>query len=141
MALVKEIMSTRIRHVPPDTSLSDAARIMSEFDVGVLPIIREDRIVGVVTDRDIVTRAIAEGRNTDTATVCSVMTEDPICCREDQPVEEVAGTMAEKQVRRMFVVDENEKLSGICSLGDISSGAPAETAGDTLEKVTKPSTE
>jgi CBS domain-containing protein len=141
MKLVRDVMSRDIRHVPPDTKLTDAARTMKEFDLGMLPIVREERLTGVVTDRDIVVRGLGEGREPMKATVCSVMTREPVCCYEDQPLDEAARLMSDRQIRRLVVLDHDEKIRGVCSLGDVATAASDETAGKTLEKVSEPSTD
>ena len=137
---VFEAMTPEVVSVPPETTLVDAAQMMKELDVGPLPVCDADRLLGMITDRDIIVRAIAEGRDPRATEVRDVMTTEIVCCRENDDVREAAKLMQESQLRRLLVVNEEGRLVGIVSLGDIvlQTGDP-KLAGKTLEKVSEPS--
>ena len=137
---VFEAMTPEVVSVPPETTLVDAAQMMKELDVGPLPVCDGDRLLGMITDRDIIVRAIAEGRDPRATEVRDVMTTEIVCCRENDDVRGAAKLMQESQLRRLLVVNEEGRLVGIVSLGDIvlQTGDP-KLAGKTLEKVSEPS--
>src|SRR5687768_10962062 len=110
---------------------------MAELDAGVLPVGENDRLVGMITDRDIAIRGVAEGKGPD-AKVRDVMTADVRYCFEDQDLEEVTRNMANIQVRRLPVVDRDKRLVGIVSLGDIATSREAEEAGEALSRISRP---
>jgi len=126
---VAEAMSTDVQTVNPDQSIVDAAKAMADCDCGALPVAQGDRMVGMVTDRDIVVRAIAQGKSPDTR-IKDVMSPDIKYCFEDDDLDEVARNMGDLQVRRLPVVNKDKRLVGILSLGDIavSEEQPAGTA-------------
>src|SRR5262245_6721676 len=137
---VKEVMTRGAECVRPGTSLQEAARKMRDLDVGPLPICGDDdRLKGMITDRDITVRAVAEGHDPKTTRVQDVMTPDVIYCFEDQDVAEASRLMKEKQVRRLVVLNRDKRLVGIVSLGDLAVDAGDEKlAGRTLEAVSEP---
>jgi CBS domain-containing protein len=110
---------------------------MLASDSGSIPVIDGDRLIGMITDRDIAVRGVAKGNGPDTP-VRELMTNDIICARENDDVEEVASKMSRAQVRRLPVVDAQEKLCGIISLGDLSRETDEQTAGQALEGVSQP---
>lgn len=134
--LVREAMTRDVKTVTPDTTIREAARLMAECDIGALPVSDGDRLAGMVTDRDIAVRAVAIGRGPD-ALVGEVMTLDVLYCHEDEDIGHIAGNMAEKQVRRLPVVDVDKRLIGIISLADVAD-ARADEAGEALEGITRP---
>jgi CBS domain-containing protein len=137
---VKDIMTSNPECVTPEDSLQDAARRMRNLDVGPLPICDNDRLAGMITDRDIVVRAVAEGRNPQTTKVGEVMTGEVIYCFEDQDVREAARTMQERQVRRLVVLDRDKRLVGIVALGDLAIGTgDQQKSGEVLRDVSEPS--
>ena len=136
---IKDIMTRGVETVSPQTSLQEAAARMKTLDVGPLPVCDGDRIFGMVTDRDIVVRGIAEGRDPRTTQVSEVMTRDVLTCAESDDVKVAARTMKDNQVRRLLVVDDNHKVSGIVSLGDVAVEGNDKMSGDVLEKVSTPS--
>jgi CBS domain-containing protein len=136
---IKDIMTRGVETVSPQTTLQEAAARMKTLDVGPLPVCDGDRIEGMVTDRDIVVRGIAEGRDPRTTRVRDVMTRDVVTCAESDDVKVAARTMKEKQIRRLLVVDDNQKVSGIVSLGDVAVEGDDKMSGDVLEKVSTPS--
>ena len=136
---VKEIMSSNVQVTYPGCTLQDAADRMKVLDFGALPVCDGDRVVGMITDRDITVRAIAEGWDPWTTSVREIMTPDAVCCFEHQQVTEAARLMKDRQVRRVMVLDRRQRLVGVISLGDVAVG-PADDvlAGQTLEKVSEP---
>ena len=137
---VSKVMTRDAECVRPDTTLQEAARKMRDLDVGPLPVCGDnDRLVGMITDRDITVRAVAEARDPRTTTVQDVMTPDVVYCFEDQDVQEAARLMRENQVRRLVVLNRDKRLVGIVSLGDLAVETGDEKlAGRTLEHVSLP---
>ncbi len=135
---VSELMTTSVRTVNPDQPMREAAQFMLSEDAGSMPVCDGERLVGMVTDRDIAVRGVAEGLGPDTP-VREVMTGETLFCWDDDDVDTVAAKMSDAQVRRFPVVSRgDERLVGIVSLGDLSQGdhdAAAETA---LEGITEP---
>lgn len=129
MTTVAEVMTRDVRTLAPGDSVVEAARCMDELNVGVIPVCEGDRLVGVVTDRDIVVRGVAQQGELGTMKLADVMSGNVRCAREGDDVEQVLGEMADAQIRRLPVVDENQKLVGIVSLGDIA----AKDSGDELD--------
>ena len=117
---VSEAMTREVQVANPNESVQQAARMMASLDAGVLPVGENDRLVGMITDRDIAIRGVAEGKGPE-ARVRDVMTEDVKYCFDDQDVEDVTRNMGDIQVRRLPVVDRNKRLVGILSLGDIAT--------------------
>jgi CBS domain-containing protein len=136
-AKVADVMSKDVKLASPEDTVQQAARVMSEQDTGVLPVGEDDRLVGMVTDRDIAVRAVAEGKGPDTK-VREVMTPGVQYCFEDEDLDQVARRMAEQQVRRMPVMDRGKRLVGILSLGDVAMGEGPQPAGDALSGVSRP---
>lgn len=118
---IQDCMSTEVQICGPDHSIRDAANLMRDCDCGVIPIAENDTLIGVVTDRDIVVRAIANGLGPDDP-ARSAMSPEVLYCYEDQEIDEVAANMAELKIRRMPVLNRDKRLTGIVSLGDISKG-------------------
>ena len=134
---VSEAMTREVRIANPGQTIRDVARIMSEIDAGSLPVGENDRLVGMITDRDIAIRAVAQGKGPDTP-VREVMSAEVKYCYEDEDLEHVAENMGDIQVRRLPVVNRDKRLVGIVSLGDISQNEDAETTGETTAKVSEP---
>jgi CBS domain-containing protein len=136
---IKTIMTPKPECVSPEISLQDAARKMRNLDVGPLPICDNDRLAGMITDRDIVVRAVAEGRNPQTTKVREVMTEEAVYCFEDQDIEDAARTMQERQIRRLLVLNRNKRLVGIVSLGDLATeSGDTQQSGEVLQDISEP---
>jgi len=133
---ISEAMSRDVRVVAPDQSIAEAAQIMAEIDAGSLPVGENDRLVGMLTDRDIAIRGVARKCSPDTK-VRDLMTTDVKYCFEDETIEHVAENMGDVQVRRLPVVNREKRLVGIVSIGDIGSVKPGR-AGDALKKVASP---
>jgi CBS domain-containing protein len=137
---VNEIITRDAEVIRPDTVLVEAAQKMNAFDIGMLPVCDGDRLVGMVTDRDITVRGVAQGYDPKTARVRDVMTPEVIYCFDDEDVNEVAKKMEEKQVRRLPVLNRNKRLVGIISLGDLAVRSGREKlAGEILGRVSEPS--
>lgn len=117
---VKDIMQTDVSLVRPTTSLREAAELMRDCQCGYLPIGADDRLTGAVTDRDIVIRGLAEGRDAESTPVQEVMTSQIIYCFEDDDVRDAAEKMKEQQIRRLAVLNADKRLRGIITLGDIA---------------------
>lgn len=134
---VSEKMTRAVHIASPDDTIQHAASAMAENDAGALPVGKDDRLVGMVTDRDIAVRAVARGKGIDTR-VSEVMTADIKYCFEDDDIEQVARTMGEQQVRRLPVMNREKRLVGILSLGDIAFGEGPQPAGEALAGVSRP---
>ncbi len=117
---VSEVMNKQIKTIQPDASIVEAARQMRDGDFGVLPVVDGDNVVGMITDRDLAVRVIAEDKDVHECTVEDAMTADLLSCHEDDSVEDVARLMAERQVRRIPVMSADNKLVGIVSVGDVA---------------------
>jgi CBS domain-containing protein len=138
---LKDIMTPKPECIRPDDTLQNAAARMRDLDVGPLPVCGDDdRLAGMITDRDLVVRAVAEGKDPRTTTVREAMTEEIIYCFEDQDVQEAARTMQERQVRRLLVMNRDKRLVGIVSLGDLATeSGDARKSGEVLQDVSEPS--
>ncbi len=118
--LVRDAMTWRAETIGPDETLQAAARRMRELDIGALPVCEQDRLVGMLTDRDIVIRSIAEGSDPSRATVRGAMTPQVIYCFEDDNVAGAARLMEERAVRRLMVLDSRKRLVGMLSVDDLA---------------------
>lgn len=137
---IKDVMTRAVETVRPDQTLQEAAAKMKSLDVGPMPVTEGDRLVGMLTDRDIVVRAVADGRDSRTTKVRDAMTSDVVCCKEDDDVKDAASKMKDRQIRRIVVVDAQQRVSGIVSLGDIAVDTHNDKmSGQVLEEVSKPS--
>jgi CBS domain-containing protein len=135
---VSEAMTHDVRVANPGQTIREAARLMADLDAGALPVGENDRLVGMVTDRDIAIRAVAEGKGPDTR-VREVMTGDVKYCFEDDDLDDVARNMGDIQVRRLPVVNRDKRLVGIISLGDVAVTEGPKTAGEAITGVSEPS--
>jgi CBS domain-containing protein len=134
---VSEVMTREVATVRPDQTAREAAGFMLNADAGSIPVTEGDRLIGMITDRDIAVRGVAKGNGPETL-VRELMTNDMVCARIDDDVEEVASKMSEAQVRRLPVIDQQERLCGIVSLGDLAREADPDTAEQALEGVAQP---
>ena len=135
---VRAIMTKSVECIEPTLPIAKAAQKMRDLDIGFLPVCENDRLLGTVTDRDITIRSVAQGRDPRLATVSEIMTQEAFSCYEDEDVERVGQAMQEKEVRRMLILDRDELLVGVVSLGDIAkttgeSGLAGETLGEIAE--------
>ena len=136
---VRDVMTRRVEVIPPDATLEDAAEKMKSLDVGPLPVCDGERLVGMITDRDITVRATAEGLDPKQTRVREVMSKELITIMEDQDVEEAAKLMQSKQIRRIPVLSRDKRLVGMLSLGDLAQRTQnSKLAGKTLEEVSAP---
>ena len=134
---IRDVMTRDVETVTPDQTAREAASFMLSADAGSIPVIEGDRLVGMITDRDIAVRGVARGHGPDTP-VRELMTNGLVCARVDDDIQEVANKMSEAQVRRLPVIDEEERLCGIVSLGDLSRETDDQTAQQALEGVSQP---
>jgi CBS domain-containing protein len=137
---VRDIMTADVECIKPSTTLREAARTMRDLNVGPLPVCGDnDRLVGMITDRDIAIRAVAEGDDPDATPVSAAMTPKIIYCYDDQDVHDAAQLMEDNQVRRLVVLNRDKRLVGIVSLGDLAVDTRDEQlAGHTLEAISEP---
>jgi CBS domain-containing protein len=137
MTQVADIMSTDVTVVEPQQSLRVAAQLMKQLDVGSLPVCNGKRLLGMLTDRDIAVRAVAEGLAPESTCVSDVMTPDVEYCTDDQDTEEVMRQMGDKQLRRLPVIDADRQLVGIVSLGDMATRQRG-SVDDTVREISEP---
>ena len=135
---VSDAMTRDVRLANPGQSIRDAAKMMAEIDAGAMPVGEGDRLVGMITDRDIAIRAVAAGKGPDTPVREVMSMEQVLYCYEDEELDHVARNMGDIQVRRLPVVDRNKRLVGIVSLGDIAQSAGARPAGNAVKGLSKP---
>lgn len=135
---VHEIMTAHARCVGPENTLVEAAGLMRELDVGSLPVCDDDRLAGIVTDRDLVLRGIAEGKDPNTTPVREVMTQSVVWAFADQDVEEAVRLMEDRQIRRIPVLSREKRLVGIVALGDIAISSNPAFSGMALRDVSEP---
>jgi CBS domain-containing protein len=136
---VKELMTKEVEVVHPDDSLMEAARKMRVRDIGFLPVCDGDRLVGTITDRDLVVRSIADGINPNTSLRPDLVTSPVVYCYDDDSVEDAAQLMEQHQIRRIVVVGRQDKrLVGVVSLGDIATNGTKKTSAEVLQSVSEP---
>ncbi len=135
---VHEIMTAHARCVGPDNNLVEAAGLMRELDVGALPVCENDNLTGIVTDRDLALRGIADGKDPNTTLVRDVMTPSVVWAFADQEVEEIVRLMEERQIRRVPVLSREKRLVGIVALGDIAISSNPAFSGMALRDVSEP---
>ena len=134
---VSDVMTRDVQTIRPDQTAREAANFMLSADAGSIPVTEGERLIGMITDRDIAVRGVAKGSGPDTP-VRELMTNEVVSVRPDDDCVAAASRMSEAQVRRLPVVDEQERLCGIVSLGDLSRETDDGTAGEALEGVSQP---
>ncbi len=136
--LIKDIMTTSVRTIAPDATVQDAAKKMDDENVGALPVCEGDRLVGLVTDRDIVVRSTSAGQVPSETKVRDVMTEPVTYAFDDQPIEEAGDLMKQNAIRRLPVLDRSHRLIGMLSADDLVIEAPphAGVAVDVMRGIT-----
>ena len=134
---ISTVMSRPVISVLPVTTVRRAAMLMRRHDVGALPVLVDDCLVGIVTDRDIVVRLLTNRSGAENHPVGDAMTRDPVTCYADQTIAEAAALMGDEQIRRLPVVDRSDGLVGILSIGDIAEGVSEALAGEALGEVTE----
>jgi CBS domain-containing protein len=132
---IREIMTANVECVSPEADLVELANKMKTLDVGFIPICEGDRLVGTVTDRDIVLRGLASGRDVNSCVARDIMTQDVYYCFEEDNVKDVAEKMRDKEVRRMLILNESKRLVGVVSIGDISK-VEEKVTGKVLHDIT-----
>jgi CBS domain-containing protein len=135
---IKDVMTADVRFVGPDTSILEIARKMRDGDIGSTPVVENDRLVGMVTDRDIVVRALADGGDVRTKTARDAMSPGIRYCFDDDTVESVLDNMGDQQIRRLPVVDRDKRLVGVVSLGDLALSGKRKAAGEALKEISQP---
>ena len=133
---ISDVMTKSVETVRPDQTARDAARFMLRAEAGSIPVCEGEKVIGMITDRDIAVRGVAEGRGPDCA-VRDLMSDGIICARDDEDVAEVAQRMSDEQVRRLPVLDSSDRLVGIVSLGDLSRETGGEAAHPALDGVSE----
>lgn len=134
---IREVMTDQVNSVRVDTPISAIARSLRDEDIGSTPVVDRDKLVGMVTDRDIVTRIIAADKDPKSCTARDAMSPKVLYCYDDQTVEEVLENMGDMQIRRLPVVNRDKRLVGIVSLGDLSKAA-SQAAGNALREISEP---
>lgn len=135
---VRDVMTMRPRSVTPDTPLSQVAELMEAEDVGVVPVVEGDRLVGMVTDRDIVVRAVAKGKDPRGMPAAEISSRELVTVEPDRNLSDALQLMARYQVRRLPVIDEDERLVGVVSQADVALEAKEKTTGELVEEISKP---
>jgi CBS domain-containing protein len=136
---VKDVMSSEFRKIDFNATICEAAEKMRSFDIGILPVEKSGKIVGMVTDRDIVIRALAQHLNPETTGISKVMSTNVVYCYDEDDVEDAERRMEEKQVRRLLVLDSGDKPVGILSISDLALKVSSENlACRALEKICEP---
>jgi CBS domain-containing protein len=135
---VRDVMTKSVESVTPDSDLVLVARQMKSLNVGSMPVVEGDRLLGIITDRDIVTRVVAEGKNPQSELVRDYLTPNPTTISSDADAKEASAVMAREQIRRLPVV-EGDTLVGFLSIGDLAADTGQDKlVGDTLEKISEP---
>lgn len=136
---VKDVMTREVEAARPDMTLKEVAEILRSRDIGSLPVVEASRVAGVITDRDITIRGVAEGRDVSSAKVSEIMSKDVVSVREDAPVAEAEKLMHDRQLRRLPVVNDKDELCGYLALARIARERSPERAGQVLKGVSEPS--
>jgi CBS domain-containing protein len=131
---VSEAMTAQVATATPQTTIAEVARTMAQIESGAVPVMEDGKVVGLITDRDIVIRVVAKGDSVD-GPVSEVMSDDVESCSEDDNVADAAAKMGNHQIRRLVVLNDQGKLAGILSLGDIAQDYGAKAVGKTLEEI------
>ena len=138
MTQVSDVMTRGVRALSPQDTATMAAQAMQELDVGAIPVCNQERLVGIVTDRDLVLRGVAQSRLDADTPIDDLMSRQPLWCFEDQPVEDVLAYMRKAQVRRVPVLDRENRLVGMVSLGDLAVKGDQGQAGSALRSISEP---
>ncbi len=132
---VREAMHKGAEWVSPETPIAEIAQTMRSLDIGCLPVGKNDRLVGMVTDRDIICRGLADSLDPSDLTAENVMTRGIVYCNAEEDLEDALHLMEEKQIRRLPVIDDNKRMVGMLSLGDISHAVARELSGEVVSAV------
>jgi len=136
---IQDVMTAEVSFVRPDTPILEIARKMRDGDIGATPVVEDERLIGMVTDRDVVVRVVAEGGDVRTATARDAMSPGILYCFVDESVEAVLENMGDQQIRRLPVVDRQKRLVGVVSLGDLALSGKRKAAGEALQEISQPS--
>lgn len=136
MTQIKDVMTPNFKFMAPDSPISQVAQQMRDIDSGFMPLAENDKMVGMITDRDITIRAIAEGKDPANTPAREIMTAKTYYCYDDQDIEEVCNNMGEIQVRRLPVVNRDKRLVGVVSMGDLAQSASRPNIGQTQQQIT-----
>ncbi len=134
---VSEVMTRDVRLIEPTQTIQDAARLIAEMDAGIMPVREGDRLVGMITDRDIAVRAVAQEKP-PTTKVREIMSQEVLYCFDDQDLDDIARNMSDVKVRRLPVVNRDKRLVGIVSLGDIALSGDAKQSDQALSGISEP---
>ena len=134
---IREVMTSKLCSIDTDKSVAYAAKMMRDEDVGIAPIVEGDRLVGVLTDRDIAVRVVAEGRDPEQMKVTEVASRDVVTLDPQQDLDEALRLMARHQVRRLPVVEEDGRLVGIVAQADVAQDVDKERTGEVVEKISR----
>ena len=132
---VKDAMHKGVEWVQPNTPVADLARLMQKHDIGSIPVGENDKLIGMVTDRDIVCRGVGNGKDLSKLTARDVMTPNIVWCHADEDLDDATRIMETKKIRRLPVIDKNKRMVGMLSLGDISHSAKSKLSGEVLHAV------
>ncbi len=135
--LVRDVMTKKVTCVEPETTIAEAAKIMRKRDIGALPVAKKNGVIGIVTDRDICCRAIAEGLDPENTPIEKIMSRHITTCFDDQDLPDAAKLMEKKQIRRLPVLDHNRHLVGMMTVGDMSHHANHELVGEVEDQITR----
>jgi CBS domain-containing protein len=136
MTQIKDIMTEECKWVAPSITLKEIAEQMRDKDFGFIPVGENDKLVGMITDRDIVIRAVAEGKDPSQCTAGDIMTGKTYYCYDDQDIETVCDNMGELQIRRLPVVNRDKSLVGVVSMGDLAQSATRQNIGQAEQEIT-----
>ncbi len=134
---ITDVMTSNPRAIAASQTVGQAAKILRDEDIGLVPIVEDDRLIGTVTDRDIVIRVVAEGKDPQTVTVGEIASKELVTVDPDQDLDEALRLMANHQVRRLPVVEEDGKLIGIVAQADIAEHVGAKKTGQLVEEISK----
>lgn len=137
MTQVKECMTKNANYINSSTTVQQAAKLMKEKDIGFLPVGDNDKIIGIVTDRDLVVRSLANGKDITSTTVKDIMSPGCLYCFEEDSVEDVTKNLGKNKVHRLTVLNKSKRLVGVITLGDVSRKGAAQKAGEALSTITK----
>jgi CBS domain-containing protein len=135
---VEDVMTMGVETVAPDDTIQQAAMKMEELDVGPLPVVEDDLVIGILTDRDIAIRAVAQGCDPTVTTVRDTMTPDLVCCFNDEDVEDAVHRMQQHEVRRLPVLDRENHLVGMVALADLARHTGERESAEALKGVSQP---
>lgn len=138
MTKLKEVMTRDVETVDPGASVRDVAVKMKARDLGSVPVCEGGKLLGVITDRDITLKVIAEGRDPAATPAREVMNRDVLCCAEEQSIEDAAQVMERQKDHRVFVIDPGDRLVGIVSLGKVARSGDERLAGEVVREISRP---